>query len=229
MAKKILILSWTLAILLIASPARAGDIIDRIVATVNGRCILQSDWEDAVRYEALVDGRSPDNVTAEDRKSTLDRLIDQELLREQVRASDLPESFSEELSKRITEIRKQYPGTETDAGWSATLAHYGLTLDDLKKRLALQFDLMGLVDARLRPTIEIDSKSVESYYNQELLPQLRQSGGQDVPLAEVTPKIKELLTQQKMNQLLTAWLHNLRSGSEIHTESASPDSGGQTQ
>jgi hypothetical protein len=88
---------------------------------------------------------------------------------------------------------------------------------------------MGLVDARLRPNIEIDSKSVESYYNQELLPQLRQSGAQDVPLAEVTPKIKDLLTQQKMNQLLTAWLQNLRSGSEIHTESASPDSGGQTQ
>ena len=229
MAKKVFLLSWVLAFLAIATLARAGDIIDRIVATVNGRCILQSDWEDAARYEALVGGRPLDHITAEDRKSALDRLIDQELLREQVRASDLPESFPEELARRIAEIRKQYPGAETEEGWGAMLAHYGLTLDDLKKRLALQLDLMGLVDARLRPNIEIDSKSVESYYNQELLPQLRQSGAQDVPLVEVTPKIKELLTQQKMNQLLTAWLQNLRSGSEIHTESASPDSGGQTQ
>jgi len=229
MAKKLFILSWTLAFLVIASLARAGDVIDRIVATVNGRCILQSDWEDAVRYDALVGGRPLDHITFEDRKAALDRLIDQELLREQVRASDLPESFSEELTRRIEEIRKQYPGAETEAGWGATLARYGLTFDDLKKRLALQFDLMGLVDARLRPAIEIDSKSVESYYNQELLPQLRQAGAQDVPLAEVTPKIKELLTQQKMNQLLTAWLQNLRSGSEIRTESASPDSGGRAQ
>jgi hypothetical protein len=229
MAKKVFLLSWVLAFLAIATLARAGDIIDRIVATVNGRCILQSDWEDAARYEALVAGRPLDHITAEDRKSALDRLIDQELLREQVRASDLPESFPEELTRRIAEIRKQYPGAEAEEGWGVTLARYGLTLDDLKKRLALQLDLMGLVDARLRPNIEIDSKSVESYYNQELLPQLRQSGAQDVPLAEVTPKIKELLTQQKMNQLLTAWLQNLRSGSEIHTESAPSDSGGQTQ
>ena len=77
---------------------------------------------------------------------------------------------------------------------------------------------MRLVDARLRPSVTVDSKSVESYYSEELLPQLRQSGGQDVPLAEVTPKIKELLTQQKINQLLTAWLQDLRSGSAIRAE-----------
>ena len=47
---------------------------------------------------------------------------------------------------------------------------------------------MRLVDARLRPSVTVDSKSIESYYKQELLPQLRQSGGQNVPLAEVTAK-----------------------------------------
>ena len=63
------------------------------------------------------------------------------------------------------------------------------------QRILGQGDLMGLVDSRLRPNVVIDSKSIESYYNQELLPQLRQSGAEQVPLAEVTPKIKELLTE----------------------------------
>ena len=86
---------------------------------------------------------------------------------------------------------------------------------------------MRLVDARLRlPNVSVDSKSIESYYNQQLLPQLRQSGAKEVPLAEVTPKIKELLTQQRMNELLVAWLQNLRSGSEIRRES---DSKGELQ
>src|SRR5437867_719595 len=74
---------WSLFML----PARASDIIDRIVATVNGHAILQSDWEEAIRYEAFIDGRQLDKLTADDRKATLDRLIDQELLREQVRSS----------------------------------------------------------------------------------------------------------------------------------------------
>jgi hypothetical protein len=50
-----------------------------------------------------------------------------------------------------------------------------------------------------------------------------------VPLQEVTSKIKELLTQQKVSQLLTAWLQNLRAGSAIHTEAALSGSRDQVQ
>jgi hypothetical protein len=224
MNKKSTTLAAILALFTIAMPARAGDVLDRIVATVNNHIILQSEWQDAVRYEAFVDGRSIDQVQAADRKAALDHLIDQELLREQMRSSGYRHASSEEVAKRIQEIRKQYGEAETEAGWQAALGRYRLTESELNQRVALQIDLLGLVDARLRPNIVIDSKSIESYYNQELLPQLRQSGAEQVPLAAVTPKIKELLTQQKMNQMLVAWLQDLRAGSEISTET-----GGQLQ
>jgi hypothetical protein len=159
----------------------------------------------------------------------LDRLIDQELLREQMRSSDFPHASSEVVDKRLQEIRQQYGDTGNELKWKAALARYGLTEDELRRRVALQQDLLGLVDARLRPNVIIDSKTIESYYNQELLPQLRQSGAQQVPLAEVTPKIKELLTQQKMNQMLLAWLQDLRSGSQIRTETEPEESEGQLQ
>jgi hypothetical protein len=204
-------------LLAIALPARAGDVLDRIVATVNNHIILQSEWQDAIRYEAFVAGRALDQVQAADRKTALDHLIDQELLREQMRSSGFPHASGEEVEKSLQEIRKRY-AANAEAGWEAALKQYGLTEQELKKRVALQVDLLGLVDSRLRPNVVIDSKSIESYYNQELLPQLRQSGAQQVPLAEVTPKIRELLTQQKMNQMLVAWLQDLRSGSQIRTE-----------
>src|SRR5271170_3937149 len=227
MNRKISILACNVVLLAFGLSARAGDVLDRIVATVNNHIILQSEWQDAVRYEAFVDGRPLDQVQAADRKAALDHLIDQELLREQMRSSGFPHASSVEVEKNIQEIRKRYPGAESETGWQATLARYGLTEPELKRRVALQADLLGLVDARLRPNIVIDSKSIESYYNQELLPQLRQSGAQQVPLAEVTPKIKELLTQQKMNQMLVAWLQDLRSGSQIRTDMGTPDSGAQ--
>ncbi len=152
-------------------------------------------------------------------------LIDQELLREQMRSSGFPHASGEEVEKSIQQIRKRYASPENEAAWLAALERYGLTEKELKKRVTLQVDLMGLVDSRLRPNVVIDSKSIESYYNQELLPQLRQSGAEQVPLAEVTPKIKELLTQQKMNQMLVAWLQDLRSESRIQTETNPSDSG----
>ena len=219
----------TVAFLTLAFSAGAAEVVDRIVATVNGHIILLSDWEDALRYQAFSSGRPLDGMSAEDRKSALDRLIDQELLREQQRTSDAQPSSPEEVEQRVAEIRKQYPSAETELGWRALLDQYRLSEQSLKSQVAVELDLMRLVDARLRPSVTVDSKSIESYYNQELLPQLRQSGGQNVPLAEVTAKIKELLTQKKISQLLTAWLHDLRAGSEIRAEALTAGSGGRSQ
>jgi hypothetical protein len=206
-----------------------AEVIDRIVATVNGHIILLSDWEDSLRYQAFSSGRPLDGMTVEDRKSALDHLIDQELLREQLKDSDVVHPTPEEVSQRVLEIRKQYPEAETELGWRRLLDSYRLSEEKLKERVAGELDLMRLVDARLRPSVNVDSKSIESYYSQELLPQLRQSGGQNVPLAEVTAKIRELLTQKKINQLLVAWLQDLRAGSEIRAEALTPSSGGRSQ
>jgi len=220
---------WVLWMMLISPAVRAGEIVDRIVATVNGQAILQSDWEDALHYEAFIAGQSSTRVSSADRKAAFDRLIDQELLRQQIRSADFQHASDAEVAARVQEIRRQYPGAESDSGWNAALSRYGLTERELEHRVALQLDVLRLVDARLRPTVQIDSKSIETYYHQELLPQLRQSGAQQIPLVQASPKIKELLTQRKIDQLLTAWLQSLRAGSEIRTQLATSDSRGQGQ
>jgi len=216
---------FTCAMTLVAGTmlSQAADVLDRIVATVNGHIILQSDWDAAVRYAALVDARSLDQLSTKDRKAALDGLIDQELLQEQMGSSEVQHATSEEVTQRILEIRQQYTGTRDDQAWQNLLGGYGLTERELEQHVALQLDLLRLVDARFRPGVDIDAQSIESYYNQELLPQLRQSGAREVALAEASPQIKELLTQQKVNELLVAWLQNLRSGSEIQTEASPTD------
>ena len=229
MGRRISILVCIAAFLPLVCRAGSAEVIDRIVATVNGHIILLSDWEDSLRYEAFSGGHPLDRITAEDRKAALDRLIDQELLREQQPTADSPQASAEEVAQRVAEIRKQYPEAETELGWKALLDRYRLSEETLKNHVEMELSLMRLVDARLRPSVTVDSKSIESYYSQELLPQLRQSGAQSVPLAEVTGKIKELLTQKKISQLLSAWLQNLRAGSQIHGEALTPASGGQSQ
>lgn len=217
MRKLLIPLCIAIAVLLAVSSACAGDLLDRIVATVNGHIILQSDWDDAVRYEAFIAGRLPGQVTAANRKAALDRLIDQELLREQMQSSDFPRATNEEVNKSVADVRKQYPGADTEAGWRKVLDRYRLSASELRRHVTMQLDLMRLVDARLRPAVNIDAKTIARYYSQELLPQLRQKGAKEVPLGEVSPKIKELLTQRKVNELLVSWLQDLRAGSAIHT------------
>jgi len=214
-----------LIVLLAASAAFAADIIERVVATVNNQPILQSDWDEEVRYEAFVNRRALSSLTAADRKAALDRLIDQELLRQQIKEDEQEGVLkipAPNVEKNLQAIRQQYPGAEKAAVWRADLQRYGLREQDLVRHIAVQARLERLIDVRLRPTIHISHSSIESYYQQQLLPELRKSGVKDVPLVEVSPKIEELLTQRRMNELLASWLHDLRSQSDIRMGAPQP-------
>jgi len=206
-----------------ASTSLAGPIVDRVVTNVNGHVVLQSDWEEEIAFEALLNGRSPDSFTTEERNAALDRLVDQELLREQVRPPAIVPS--PEVEARVADVRKLQPDASTDLGWRSTLRRYGLTQDALEKRLADEIQLMRSVQDRLRPSIQIDQQAIERYYHDELLPDIKKAGGTAQPLTEVYGKIKSLLAEKKMNELLTNWLASLRSGSEIRASDAKTEAG----
>jgi peptidyl-prolyl cis-trans isomerase SurA len=204
-------------------PARASaEVIDRIIATVNGHIILESDWDEALCYEALLSNRNLDQFTDDDRRAVLDRLIDQELLREQMKSADFPHATDAEVTARVADARNQYAQAASGEAWRALLAQYHLAEKDLFTHVRQQIDVMRLVDARLRPAVEIDSKSIEAYYRDQFVPRLKQSGASEVPLAEVSAKIRELLTQEKVSELLVSWLQTLRSEGQVHIPGVSP-------
>ena len=95
-------------ILALVASALAGQIVDRVITSVNGHVVLQSDWEQEVAFEALADGRDPESFTAEERRAALDRLIDQELLREQVRPSQ--PAPADQVATREAAVRKLQSG-----------------------------------------------------------------------------------------------------------------------
>jgi hypothetical protein len=198
-----------------APSARAGDVIDRIVATVNGHIILQSDWDEALCYEALLNGRPFGQFTDDERKAVLDRLIDQELLAEQMKSAFFQHASESEAAVRVANARKQYPEAATANGWNAVLSKFQLKEKDLVAHVKQQIDLMRLVDAHLRPAVQIDSKTVEEYYRLKFVPQLKESGATEVALADVSGKIRELLTDEKVNELMVSWLQSLRSESKV--------------
>ena len=200
-------------ILFIAPVLRAGEVLDGIAVTVNGHVILQSDWQDEVRYECFFAGRPLQGVTTEDRKSALDRLIDQELLREQISVSEFKPPSPEEVEKQFQTEKSDYARNPDAQAWSATLLSYHLTEADVKNHIALELSQLRLVDAHFRPSIQVDAAAVDAYYKDHLATMA--AGGRQISLKEATPKIRELLTQEKMNELLGPWLESLRSQAQI--------------
>ena len=217
-------LTWFVSALLLPA-ARAGEVIDRIVATVNGHIILQSDWDEALCYEALLNGRALNQFADEDRRAVLDRLIDQELLGEQMKSASFQHASEAEAAARVADARKQYPEAANAEGWQTGLAKFGLSEKDLVAHVQQQIDLMRLVDARLRPAVQIDSRTVEAYYREKFVPQLKRPLVDDVPTADVAAQIRELLTEQKVNELMVSWLQSLRSESKVSVPGAAGSTG----
>jgi hypothetical protein len=201
------------ALTLLAPTLRAGEVLDRMVATVNGHAILQSDWNDEVHYECFMSGRPLADLTTEDRRAAFERLIDQELLREQMGSTDFKPASSEEVAKQMDNLKKQYAQEHSGQEWNAALSSFGTTDAQVADHVALELNSLRLVDSRLRPTIQVDNAAIENYYKTELLPKV--GAGQRPSLQEATPTIRELLVQQQMNQALSSWLESMRSQAQI--------------
>jgi hypothetical protein len=107
------------------------------------------------------------------------------------------------VEKQFEAIKNDYARDHGAVPWSDSLASYRLTETDVKNHIALELSQLRLVDARLRPAIQIEAGDIEAYYKDRFGSQA--SGSQKISLQAATPKIRELLTQEKMNELLSAW------------------------
>ncbi len=215
MSKKVIFASLVLSSALCTASLCPAEVIDRIVATVNGHIILQSDVDEAISYQAFADDRPLGRVSQDERKAALDRLIDQELIREEIHASDFQPASAADVDARVAEIRKVHTEATDDASWLAALHLYGLTPEELREKVTADLNSWKAVDAHLRPSVAIDSGSVQRYYHDRLLPELHKTGAPEPALAAVAPKIKEILAQQQINDLLADWLKSLRSEGKI--------------
>jgi ethanolamine utilization cobalamin adenosyltransferase len=205
------------------SSAFAGEVIDGVVATVNRHPIFQSDWDEAICFEAFMQQKPLSSVTQEDRVDALRRLIDRQLLKNQMADISYLQPTDEELNENVIKLRAQIAASSDNQAWQVMLSRYALTDKMVKEHLKAELQVMNFVEVRLRPNIHVQTEEIESYYKNKLLPEVQQNGGKVVALNEVEPRIRELLTQQHMDELLDAWLHNLRQQSDIQSTVPLPD------
>ena len=203
-------------------PAFAGEIIDGVVASVNRHPILRSDWGQAVRFEAFLQQKPVAEISARERIRALQRLIDRQLIVAQMGDVNYMQPSEQRLQQDVAKLRAQLPDAKDDAAWRRLLAGYGLDEQLLKQHLRDEVQVMSFIEVRLRPNVHINEDDIASYYKDQLVPDLRQNGGNLVPLDAVKPRIQELLTQQRIDELLDSWLHNLRQQADIRSTVAIP-------
>jgi citrate lyase gamma subunit len=208
-------LGLAVLLLLIGARAQTSVVVDRLVAIVNNTAILQSDWEVALRCEAIMDGRAPESLTATEQKEVFSRLVDQELIREQMRGYAITPVTDSDIDLHIKEVRQQIPAATTDKQWQSLLQQYGIAESDVRAKVKGQLEILRFLDARMRPLVRVEFRSIRDYYRDHYVPDMQRQHVQPAPLADVSDQIRELITQQRMDEQINAWVQTLRYGADI--------------
>jgi hypothetical protein len=205
-----------------AAPAEAGPervVLDRVVAVVNSQVILASDVDLEIRLSVL----EPNNEPAETLtpRRALGQLIGRALIQQQMRQegphAEAP--AQEQVDSRLREIRKEVPACvhascTSEEAWKAFLSEHRLTQQNVEAWLRVRLRILGFIEQRFRQGIRIQPQEIAAYYHDTLLPQYA-AGEAIPPLEKVSPRIEEILLQQRVNVLLDQWLDDMRKQGEV--------------
>jgi hypothetical protein len=127
--------------------ALRAEIIDRILAVVDGAIIMQSDVAVAMRLGLVASSGGPDPTSA-----ALDRLIERQLILSEVDRYAPPDPADSEIDRRVADIRAR-AGTEFDG----VLLLGGIDLEQLRREV--RDDLR--IDAYLQQRFGVGGQSAE--------------------------------------------------------------------
>jgi parvulin-like peptidyl-prolyl isomerase len=214
--------------------------LDRVVAVVNNHAILWSDITDALHLAVLEPrGKEQESPSA---RVALEQLISRTLIEQQIRQEQgsEPPPLEKDVLARLSELRKELPACvhmqcATEAGWNAFLVANELTDKQVTDYIGRRLGILVFIEKRFRQGIRISQEEVEAYYRDTLLPQYAK--GETAPaLKDVAPRIEEILLQEQVNKLFSAWLENLRKQGDVEVldpalepSTMTPASGGESR
>ena len=184
-----------------------AEIIDRIVITVANQVITQSQVDEEIRVTAFLN-RDKLDLSADAKKEAANRLIEQALIKREMDLSRYPLPALSDTGESLRTLKAMYP---SEAEFQDALQSYGITPDELSRRLWWQLTLLRFIDYRFRPGIQIPAADVQAYYRQQVS-EWEQKGTKPIPtLEESRDQIEEILTQKRIDKALDQWIKDTRS------------------
>jgi parvulin-like peptidyl-prolyl isomerase len=186
---------------------RAQEIIDRIVARIENDIILLSEVRALSRYQQLVDGKSESDA------QILDRLIDQWIVRSEAETAQFPHPADEDLARGVESVQKSFASPQE---YEARKKQAELTDTDVRNMVAAQLYLSNYLDSRFRPSVQINPKDVEDFYQKAVVPRAQARGQAPPSLDAARDYIREALVQRSINEQADRWLNESRARVKVN-------------
>jgi hypothetical protein len=186
-------------------------IVDRVAITMGTSIIKDSDILEDLQITAFLNNESPATSLAA-RKVAASRLIDQAVIRKEIDSGAYPSASAAETQTLLAEVEKRYPN---ETAFKRALTSHGIEEDDLKDHLVWQLTVLHFIDARFRPSALITDEDIEKYYNEHKAQLEAANAGKPATLEALHAQIQDLLTGERVNQLLDDWLTRRRQNAKI--------------
>jgi hypothetical protein len=183
-------------------------VLDRTAVVVGRRVIKSSDIDRELRVTAFLN-HQPLVENAATKKEAADRLIDQQIIRQEIATGEYARATDSEAAALLNQIRTDRFGG-ADTRMRAELSRYGLTEAQLQAQLLWQLTVLRFINERFLPGVLVSDDDVRKYYDAHLADLKRQYPA-DNSFATLEPKIRESLEGEQTNKQFVNWLEEARS------------------
>jgi hypothetical protein len=191
---------------LITGLAGAAIVIDRIAAIVDKHAVKLSEVDRDVRVTEFLN-REPLNLSAEAKHKAADRLVDQQIIRNELTTGGYGRATDIDTESLLRQIRRDRFGG-SDARLRQALAQYGLDEDQLRAQMLWQLTVLHFIDERFRPGVLITDEQVKAYYDQH-------AALHRVAYEKAAGDIRNTLEGEQINQQFNAWLDSERKTTHV--------------
>jgi hypothetical protein len=186
--------------------ANTGQPVDGVAARIENDILTESEVRELGAFQQLVDG------SEKPRTERISELADQWIVRGEIENAKYPPPSAADTDRAYAQLAAQFSSPEE---FTKRYAAAGLTEAAVRRMLTQQLYLSRFLDFRFRPAAQIDAKQIETYYDNEFVPQLK-ARNQTVPsLDDVEDTIREVLIQRAISERATQWLDDTRSRLKI--------------
>ena len=199
-------------LLVLACLLEGAVVVDRVAVIVGRRAVKTSDIDRDLRVSSFLN-RQPLDQTPAARRKAAERLIDQELVRQEIATGQYSQPTDQDVANFLQQLKRDRFGG-SDAGFRTELARYHLTEDQLKRHLLWQLTVLRFIDQRFRPSVLVTDEDAAAYYREHRA-ELQKAYPQNSSLEALTPKIRETLTGERINQAFEDWLAETRRATRI--------------
>jgi hypothetical protein len=192
-------------------------IIDRIAIVVENRIVKESDIKRDIRVTSFLNSEIPD-LSLPSEKKAASRLIDQVFIRREIELGDYPAATLQQADRQLEKLKEER--FRTEAAFEQALRRYDLTSLDLRTQFQWQLTVLRFIDVRFKPAVLITEDEIERYYRDHAAA-LRREYPSKSSLDDLRTDIRDILTNEKVNQQFFAWLDGQRKGTKVQFLEAS--------